>query len=210
METPRPNRFHLAGGDRWQFVSQLAIFGYVLKIGWLGIPWMIGWLILGINALNLLDGVDGLASLMGIIIAVAIGVIAAGQGRSEVMLLAFVLAGALGGFLVHNLPPAKIYLGDAGRHGDRIYVGLARPAGVARSPVALNCSGDRGDDAPVRPLVGRRAGDRRRVLKGTGLAVADRSHIHHQLLKRGLNNWQVLGVLEAMACWPLPWHGGQV
>lgn len=176
-------------------ISKLVVFGYGLDIGWMGVPWTIGWLVLGINALNLLDGVDGLAGLMGIVISVAVGAIAASQNRPEVMLLAFVMAGALGGFLIHNLPPAKIYLGDSG----------SMVIGFTLALLAMRVSLFRDSPSTAKatvamallfvPLLDVVLAIVRRTLRGSGFAVGDRSHIHHQLLKRGLNNWQVLGVL---------------
>jgi len=125
-----------------------------------------------------------------------------------VMLLAFLLAGALGGFLVHNLPPARIYLGDSGSMviGFTLALLALRVSLLPESPTTAKAT------VAVAllfvPLLDVVLAILRRTMKGSGFAVADRGHIHHQLLKRGLNNWQVLGVLGgyglvavAVACW---------
>jgi UDP-GlcNAc:undecaprenyl-phosphate GlcNAc-1-phosphate transferase len=176
-------------------VTELFAFGHTFHVGWMGTVWTIGWLVLGINALNLLDGVDGLAGVMGIVISVAVGVIAASQHRPEVMLLAFVMAGALAGFLVHNLPPARIYLGDSGSMviGFTLALLSLRVSLLPQSPFTVKATVAMA--LLFVPLLDVALAILRRSLKGSGFAVGDRSHIHHQLLKRGLNNWQVLGVL---------------
>lgn len=177
------------------YVQRLVVFGCPFDVGLLGIVWTVGWLVLGINALNLLDGVDGLASLMGILVSLAIGLIAATQSRPEVMLLAFALAGALAGFLVHNLPPARVYLGDCGS----MVIGFT----LALLALRVSCwvSDPMSSDVTVAaallfvPLLDTALAIVRRTLKGCHFMRADHSHIHHQLLRRGLSVWQVLGVL---------------
>jgi UDP-GlcNAc:undecaprenyl-phosphate GlcNAc-1-phosphate transferase len=72
------------------------------------------WVIVIVNAVNLLDNMDGLASGVTAIASAAYFVIAAAQGDYLVASLAAVLAGASVGFLRHNFPPARIFLGDAG------------------------------------------------------------------------------------------------
>jgi len=177
------------------WISKLVLFGHTFDVGLLGIPWTIGWLVLGINALNLLDGVDGLASLLGIVIAVAVGAIAAAERRPEAMLLAFLLAGALGGFLVHNLPPARIYLGDSGSMviGFTLALLAMRVSLLPEEPAASKVTVAAA--LLFVPLLDVLLAVARRAMKRSSFAVADRGHLHHQLLERGLDNWQVLGVL---------------
>lgn len=177
-------------------VSQLSLFGYNVPLGWLGVPLTVGWLVLGVNALNLLDGIDGLASLTGIVVSLAVGVIAAGQSRPEVMLLAMVMAGALAGFLLHNLPPARIYLGDCGSMVIgftlallALRVSLVEPQSPTTSRLTIALA------LMFVPLTDTTLAIIRRRLKGLSVMAADRGHIHHQLLDRGWNNWKVLGLL---------------
>jgi len=179
------------------YVRQFVLFGHVLDVGLLGTAWTIGWLVLGINALNLLDGVDGLASLMGIVISLAVGAIAATQNRPDVMLLAFALAGALGGFLVHNLPPARVYLGDCGSMviGFTLALLALRVSLAPRAPFTVNVTVAAA--LLFVPLTDTTLAVVRRTLKGCSFMVGDHSHVHHQLLKRGLSVWAVLGVLGA-------------
>lgn len=72
--------------------------------------WLIGWP----NATNITDGLDGLLGGISVIAFGVFGIIAGAQGRAEIMLFCFTMVGALGGFLVFNLNPAKVFMGDTG------------------------------------------------------------------------------------------------
>lgn len=98
-----------------------------LVISSLGIDWSLGW-VFGIfillvlvgttNAVNISDGLDGLAGGLSVVAILAYGVIAWGSkwilGYQEIAIFAFVLAGAILGFLVFNTHPAKVFMGDTG------------------------------------------------------------------------------------------------
>ena len=79
-------------------LHRIVLGGYSFNLGWLGIPLTIVWLIGCINALNLLDGMDGLASIVGLSTAAMMGLLAANIGNDHVAVIALVLAGALAGF----------------------------------------------------------------------------------------------------------------
>ncbi len=101
---------------------------------WLAIPLTVLWILAVTNALNIIDIMDGLASGVASIAAMAIGIANIMAGRSAQAFLSIVLAGAILGFLRHNFHPAKIYLGDAGS----LFVGfmlaaLSMNAGYTRS-----------------------------------------------------------------------------
>ncbi|MBI1952737.1 MAG: hypothetical protein HYS41_01270 [Candidatus Omnitrophica bacterium] len=85
-----------------------------LAIMWLAIPLTIGWLVLVMNAFNLMDNMDGLSAGIGVIAAsfCVWHALEAQQGVLAILLAA--LAGATFGFLQYNLPPAKIFMGDTG------------------------------------------------------------------------------------------------
>ncbi len=130
-----------------------------------------------VNAVNLLDGLDGLATLVTLAGAAGFAVVLDGS----VSTLALALVGALGGFLVWNRPPARVYLGDAGsyligtalavmfadatQHGSSVISGAVLFVGV---PV--------GDTVVA---IVRRMRARRPVLRG------DRGHVYDQLVDRG-------------------------
>lgn len=68
----------------------------------------------GTNAVNLTDGIDGLASSVSMIIIAALSIIALNYEVYEIATLGFILCGACLGFLIFNLHPAKIFMGDTG------------------------------------------------------------------------------------------------
>ncbi len=143
-----------------------------------------------VNAVNLLDGLDGLAG--GVAFASAVGfAVVGGPAR----LPALALAGALGGFLVYNRPPARIYLGDSGAY--MIGGALALLAGLA-------LDGGRGAAAWVAipllvalPVFDTAIAIVRRRRAGRPLFGGDRSHVYDQLVDRGQSRSQA--VLECIA-----------
>jgi UDP-GlcNAc:undecaprenyl-phosphate/decaprenyl-phosphate GlcNAc-1-phosphate transferase len=177
------------------YIQQLTLFGMTFQLGWIGIPWTVAWLVLGINALNLIDGMDGLASTVGIVAASAIAVVAALTGNTHVAALALVLAGALGGFLAHNAPPARIYLGDCGS----MVIGLVlatlclqvspQPQSVSMTALAALL---------FLPLYDTFLAVVRRGLSGRGIMAADHGHIHHRLLDAGYGVWGSLAVFAGV------------
>ncbi len=178
------------------YAERFTLFGYSVELGWLGVPWTVAWIVLGINALNLIDGMDGLASTVGITVAATIAVAAGLAGNTHVALIAVVLAGALGGFLAHNLPPARIYLGDCG----------SMVIGLLLATLALRVTPHAGTpNLTVMcgflfiPLYDTTLAIIRRGLNGNGIMSADRGHIHHRLLDRGFGIWGSLALLATLS-----------
>ena len=178
------------------YVDRIVAFGYPIELGWLGVPLTIFWLLGCINALNLIDGMDGLASIVGLSTAAMLGVIAVSEGHPDVAAMAFILAASLAGFLVYNLPPASIFLGDSGSMVIGLSIGLLGIQGTLKTSATLAIT------APVvvmtLPMLDSFAAIVRRRLTGRGFAAPDRKHIHHRLLERGWTPWQVLYLLGAI------------
>lgn len=177
-------------------VDRVVMFGHPIELGWLGIPLTVFWLVGCINALNLLDGMDGLASAVGLSTAAMLAIIAMAEGHGHVAAIAVVLAGALAGFLLFNLPPASIYLGDSGSMVIGMVVGLLSIQGSLKTTATLSIT------APAIvmaiPMIDTVLAIIRRKLSGMRFDVADRGHIHHRLLDRGLSTWQALCVISAL------------
>jgi UDP-GlcNAc:undecaprenyl-phosphate/decaprenyl-phosphate GlcNAc-1-phosphate transferase len=178
------------------YVNRVVAFGYPIELGWLGIPLTILWMVGCINALNLIDGMDGLASIIGLSTAALLGVIAANQGHDHVAAMAIVLAASLAGFLIYNLPPASIFLGDSGSMVIGLSVGLLGIQGNVKTSATLAIT------APAvvmtLPMFDIVAAIVRRKLTGRRFDTPDRLHIHHRLLDRGWTPWQVLCLLGAL------------
>ncbi len=182
----------LVGG----YVERFTILGATIELGWLGVPWTIAWIVLGINALNLIDGMDGLASTVGITAAGALAVLAALSGNTHVVVIGLVLAGALAGFLGHNLPPARIYLGDCG----------SMVVGLVLATLAIRVVPEPGMPNLTAmcallfvPLYDTFLAIVRRGISGKGIMAADRGHVHHRLLDRGLGIWGSLSLLAGFS-----------
>lgn len=94
--------------------SSLNFFGIELEIGLFVIPFIIFFYVAVTNAVNLVDGLDGLASGVSFVYLIFLGIIIALTSDFNFALIAFSLAGALLGFLLFNCYPAKIFMGDTG------------------------------------------------------------------------------------------------
>lgn len=94
--------------------SSLNFFGVELEIGLFVIPFIIFFYVAVTNAVNLVDGLDGLASGVSFVYLIFFGIIIALTSDFNFALIAFSLAGALLGFLLFNCYPAKIFMGDTG------------------------------------------------------------------------------------------------
>ncbi|HET6574895.1 MAG TPA: MraY family glycosyltransferase [Fimbriiglobus sp.] len=182
----------LFGGFRIELVS---VLGVSVPLGYLSVPVTIFWFLAAINALNLLDGMDGLLGTVGLIILAALAWMAFAAGHPYTGWVAVALVGSLVGFLRYNLPPATVYLGDCGSMLIGLAVGalaleasLKGPAVAIVAPAALL----------VLPILDTTAAIVRRKLTGRGLAVSDRGHLHHMMLRRGLTRGRVLAVVAAL------------
>ena len=100
--------FYERGGDI------LNIFGYPLHLGIFYILFALFWLVGFSNAVNLTDGIDGLASISVVISLSAYGVIAYVQNQFDILLVILAMIGGLLGFFVFNHKPAKVFMGDVG------------------------------------------------------------------------------------------------
>ncbi len=159
----------------------------LLWMGLLAVPVTTLWVVAVVNIMNLVDGLDGLATGIGSIAALTLLVAALLQPEPLVLpvLLAAALAGAGIGFLPYNFHPAKIFLGDAGA----MFVGYALAAtsilGSLKSPAAVTLA------VPVLalglPILDTGLAIYRRWRRGTSIARADREHFHHRLLQLGLS-----------------------
>ena len=101
-------RFYERGGD------MLSVFGYQVHLGIFYILFALFWLVGFSNAVNLTDGIDGLASISVVISLSAYGIIAYVQGQMDILLVILAMIGGLLGFFVFNHKPAKVFMGDVG------------------------------------------------------------------------------------------------
>ena len=178
-------------GGYW--FDTVVLFNHSIPLGWFGVALTMFWLVGAINALNLLDGMDGNASTAGAIACGAIALIAWQHDLQPVVLLSLAMLGAILGFLCYNLPSASIYLGDAGSTVIGLVVGFLGMQGARDGNGALRIA------APLViltiPILDSSLAIVRRKLAGRRFDHADRGHIHHRLLDRGYNTWQALAIM---------------
>ncbi len=160
------------------------IFSYIASILWL----------IGItNAMNLIDGLDGLAAGVSAISSVAIFFVALISGNLFTAGIVIILAGASLGFLPYNFNPAKIFMGDTGSMFLGFVLGVASIQGTLKSYAFISII------IPLivlgLPLFDTTFAICRRVIKGKPIMQADRGHLHHRLVDMGLSQRQSVLVL---------------
>jgi len=177
-------------------IQHLSVLGRSLDLGLFATPVTIFWLVLCMNALNLIDGADGLATTVGIVLCGTIGATAVELGNELVAFVAFAMTGALLGFLRYNFPPASIFLGDAGSMSIGLLAGGLSIQSSIKGATAFALIGPLAMWA--LPVLDLSMAVLRRKLTGRGLATTDRSHLHHRLLNRGLSHRQLLLVVGGL------------
>jgi UDP-GlcNAc:undecaprenyl-phosphate GlcNAc-1-phosphate transferase len=166
-----------------------------IDFGSLGGPITVVGLVAMMNVVNFSDGVDGLAAGVCVIAALAFSIIAFDLDRSHAAILAACTAGAAAGFLVHNFPPASVYMGDCGANLLGFLLGCIAVEGAVKTQAVL---------ALVIPLVVlavpfldttfvvlKRMKYKRKVY------VADANHFHHRFSRIGFSERRTLVYLYA-------------
>ena len=161
-------------------IQKVALFGSEIPLGLLSVPFTMFWLVGAINALNLIDGIDGLATTVGVILSATIGALALWHDHQAAAVVALALSGSLLGFLGYNFPPAKIFLGDAGSMLIGLVVGALAIKSSLKGPATVALA------APLAvltiPILDSTAALMRRKLTGRSMYATDRAHLHHRLL----------------------------
>jgi UDP-N-acetylmuramyl pentapeptide phosphotransferase/UDP-N-acetylglucosamine-1-phosphate transferase len=85
-----------------------------LNLGWLGLPLTFFWIVGLTNAYNFMDGIDGIAGAQSVVVGLGWALLGWLAGQPHVSAMGMLLAGASLGFLIHNWPPARIFMGDVG------------------------------------------------------------------------------------------------
>ena len=174
----------------------------ILSIGgapteaWWNVPLTNLWLLACMNAFNLVDGLDGLAAGVGLFATLTVFTAAIMQHNMVLAVATFPLAGAVLAFLCYNFNPATIFLGDSGSLLIGFLLGCYAAIWSNKSATLL------GMTAPLMalsiPLVDVALAIVRRFLRRQPIFAADRGHIHHRLLDRGLTPRRVVLVLYGL------------
>jgi UDP-GlcNAc:undecaprenyl-phosphate GlcNAc-1-phosphate transferase len=179
-----------------------------LILGVISVLWIVGLS----NLFNIIDGLDGLAGTYSLISFTTIGILAYRAGVTDIAIICIIMSGLIAGFLVFNVSPARIFLGDTGS----LFLGMmmalfliymiSQPTLAFSNNTAILIAGFPLLDGFM--AMGRRfitalsKGDS--MTKGlTAMTKADSEHIHHRLVYRGLTHTQavmVIGVISVTLC----------
>ena len=182
----------------WLLGLQIALLHFpwgTIDVGILSLPLTVLWVVGVINAVNLIDGLDGLASGVVLTVLGAFVVVAAGDGVDPALIVSAACAGAAVGFLAYNLHPAEIIMGDTGS----MFLGFV----VAAVAIAITQDGltPASPWVPIvalaLPIADTLFAIVRRKARGESVFVADRGHIHHQLLNLGMGQRDAMLLLTA-------------
>ncbi len=158
-----------------------------------------------VNAFNLIDGSDGLAAGIGFITSCFFGVWFYTSYQLDLALLAFVLAGSLGAFLIFNFNPARIFMGDSGS----LFIGaftFVMALKCIETDTSVLPTVVKGMSAPIYtmsvlayPLIDTLRVFTLRLSRGLSPFVADRNHFHHNLIDKGFSHGQTAVILYAIS-----------
>jgi len=172
-------------------------FGEPVNLGSFSIPITLIWIVGISNAINLIDGLDGLAAGVSSVTGLTMFLIATYMGNVPVMFLTAILVGSILGFLKYNFNPAKIFMGDTGSLFLGFLLALISIQGAYQASTAVAIL------IPIIalgvPIVDTLYAIFRRARKGVNPLKGDREHIHHRLLNLGLSHKQAVMLIYGVS-----------
>lgn len=171
-------------------------FGGKVELGFFSIPFTIIWIIGITNAINLIDGLDGLAAGVSSIALITISGMAVIMGNFYVVAVSSILLASTLGFLIFNFYPAKIFMGDTGAlflgymisvlsllgYKNVTFISFIVPVIILGVPIS---------DTFFAIL--------RRIINKKPLSAPDKSHLHHCMLRLGFTHRQTVLIIYSMA-----------
>ncbi|WP_458415387.1 glycosyltransferase family 4 protein [Schinkia sp. CFF1] len=171
-------------------------FGVSIDLGYFSIPFTLLWIVGVTNAINLIDGLDGLAAGVSSIVLITISAMAMFMGDAFVVVLGTILLASTLGFLLYNFHPAKIFMGDTG----------ALLLGFMISVISILGFKSITLYSLILPIIilGVPISDTlfaivRRIVNKKPLTAPDKSHLHHCLLRLGFSHRQTVLIIYAMS-----------
>ncbi|MET3697666.1 UDP-GlcNAc:undecaprenyl-phosphate GlcNAc-1-phosphate transferase [Bacillus oleivorans] len=182
------------GGVRVDFIN--LPFGGEIQFGFMSIPLTIFWIVAITNAINLIDGLDGLAAGVSSIALITISGMAFLKGDVFAMTMGLIVVASTIGFLFYNFHPAKIFMGDTGALFLGYMIAVLSLLGF-KNVTAISLI------IPVI-ILGVPISDTlfaiiRRIVNKKPLSAPDKSHLHHCLLRLGFSHRQTVLLIYAMA-----------
>lgn len=178
---------------------RIEYIGGLINLGNLSIPATVFWIVAVTNAVNLIDGLDGLSC--GVSAISALSILVSSFFMPDMpyfaILLTAILAGSCIGFLPYNFNPAKIFMGDTGAMFLGFSLSVISILGVFKTDAIISFCVP--FIAFAVPLCDTAFAFIRRILQGKSPFSADRGHIHHRLIDMGFNQKQSVTILYAIS-----------
>lgn len=164
---------------------------------WLSVTLTVIWIVLITNAVNFIDGLDGLAAGVSAIMSVSLVFISIRVGEYPIAILGIAIMGSCFGFLPFNFNPAKIFMGDTGSTFLGFMLATLSIQGVFKSYAVISFA------VPLLilglPLFDASFAMIRRMATGKSPMIADRGHLHHRLIDMGFSQKQTVFILYAIS-----------
>ena len=164
---------------------------------WLSVTLTVIWIVFITNAVNFIDGLDGLAAGVSAIMSISLVFISIRVGEYSIAILGIALMGSCFGFLPFNFNPAKIFMGDTGSTFLGFMLATLSIQGVFKSYAVISFA------VPLLilglPLFDALFAMIRRILRGQSPMTADRGLLHHRLVDMGFSQKQTVFILYAIS-----------
>ena len=164
---------------------------------WLSVVGTVIWIVFITNAVNFIDGLDGLAAGVSAIMSVSLVFISVRLGEFSIALFGIALMGGCFGFLPFNFNPAKIFMGDTGSTFLGFMLASLSIQGMFKSYAVISFA------VPLLilglPLFDALFAMLRRIMTGKSPMTADRGHLHHRLIDMGFSQKQTVFILYAIS-----------
>ena len=155
------------------------------------------WFVSIMNLINLIDGLDGLAGGVGLMLMILLVILGMEKGISASIYLSIGMAGAIFGFLIHNFPPAKVYMGDSGAYTIGYVIAALSLMNFQKGAVIAALIGPM--IALSLPIIDVLFAIMRRFMQGLPIFRPDKGHIHHQLIRSGFSHKNTVLILYGIS-----------
>ena len=186
----------VAAGVRVEFMTNFRLGG-VFPLYIFSVPFTVLWIVAITNAVNLIDGLDGLAAGTSIIAAATMAISGYATGQTEMASMALMLIGASLGFLKYNFHPAKIFMGDTGSMFLGYNLSVLAIMGFTKSFTVLSLV------TPILvlaiPILDTLFAIIRRKMNNKPIFKPDKNHLHHCLLNYGFSHRNTVLIIYAVS-----------
>jgi len=173
----------------------------IVTLGFFSMGLTVVWIVAIMNLINLIDGLDGLAGGIGLMMMALLAFLAFQSGVAISFILALGMGGSILGFLFHNFPPAKVYMGDSGAYLIGFVIAALSLVNSEKGTILAALI------APVLalalPIADVAYAMLRRGIQGLPIFRPDQGHIHHRLIRSGLSRQRTVIFLYAISLFAL-------